>query len=107
DPSTPALRVYSEGSGRRIIYDHIVSFQGHYLARQIQIFVGTKLVAEINIDLIESLKESPDSVLAVPSSAIPVDLTQIRFKEGSASLWPVLLKKSVPVYPQEAKPRRI
>ena len=106
DPAKPVLRIYSEGS-TRIICDHIVLFQGHYLARQIQVFVSGKLAADMNLDVIETLKESPDTILAPPSTALPVDLTKIRFKDGTRSRWPTLLKKAIPVYPQEAKSLRI
>lgn len=107
EPTIPVLRVYSEGTSARIIYDHIVSFQEHYLARQIQVFVSGKLAAEMSLDVVEPLKESPDTVLAAPSTALPVDLTKIMFKEGTKSRWPTLLKKAVPVYPQEAKSMRV
>jgi TonB family protein len=106
EPTIPALRVYSEGS-TRIIYDHIVSFQGHYLARQIQVFVSGKLAAEMNLDVVESLKQSPDTVLAAPSTALPVDLTKIMFKDPTRSHWPATLRKALPVYPQNAKSMRI
>jgi TonB family protein len=107
DPTIPVLRVYSEGTSTRIIYDHIVSFQEHYLARQIQVFLSGKLAADMSLDVVEPLKESPDTVLAAPSTALPVDLTKITIKEGTKSRWPTLLKKAVPVYPQEAKSMRV
>jgi len=106
EPAKPVLRVYSEGT-TRIIYDHIVLFQEHYLARQIQVFVSGKLAADLSLDVVETLKGSPDLILAPPSTALPVDLTKIRFKDGTRSHWPTLLKKAVPVYPQEANSRRV
>jgi TonB family protein len=107
EPTLPALRIYSIGSSSRVIYDHIISFQKHYLARQIQVFQSGKLAAEMTLEVVEPLKESPDSVLAPPSTALPVDLTKIVFKDKSISRWPTLLKKAIPVYPQDAKSMRI
>jgi TonB family protein len=107
DPTKPVLRIYSEGTLIRIIYDHIVLFQGHYLARQIQVFVNSKLAADMSLDVIETLKESPDITLAPPPTALPVDLTKIRFKDGTISRWPALLKQAIPIYPEEAKSLRI
>jgi TonB family protein len=107
EPTMPMLRAYSEGNSTRIVYDHIVSFQQHYLARQIQVFANGKLAADMNLDVIEPLKESPDGVLAAPSTALPVDLTKITFKEETPNRWPTLLKKAVPVYPQQAKSMRV
>jgi TonB family protein len=103
DPLQPVLRIYSAGTSTRTTYDHIVLFQGHYLARQIQVFVSGKLVADMNLDVIETLKESPDSILAPPSTALPVDLTKISFKDDTRTPWPTLLRKAFPVYPQEAR----
>jgi TonB family protein len=103
EPTQPLLRFYSEGTSTRIIYDHIVLFQGHYLARQIQVFLNGKLAADMSLDVVETLKESPELILAPPSTALPVDLTRISFKDGNKSRWPMVLKKAFPVYPQEAK----
>lgn len=106
-PTIPVLRIYSEGTSTRIIYDRIVSFQEHYLARQIQVFANGKLAADMNLDVVESLKESPDTVFAPPATALPVKLTKIVFKDGTSSRWPTLLKKAAPVYPDQAKSMRI
>jgi TonB family protein len=107
EPTLPALRIYSSGSSSRVIYDHIISFQNHYLARQMQVYVSGKLAAEMTLEVVESLKESPDTILAPPSTALPVDLTKIVFKAKSINRWPTLLKKAIPVYPQDAKSMRV
>ncbi|HWG20341.1 MAG TPA: energy transducer TonB [Terracidiphilus sp.] len=106
EPSLPILRVYSIGSSSRVIYDHLVTFQGHYLARQVQIFFSGKLAAEMNLDIVEGLKEPPDSIIAPPSGALQIDLSKITFKEASRGRWPELLRKALPVYPEEAKSTR-
>jgi TonB family protein len=106
-PATPALRIYSVGTSIRIVYDGIVSFQDHYLARQIQVFENGTLAADLNIDVVETLKVAPDTVLTPSATAFPVDLTKIQFKAGTTSRWPTLLKKAVPEYPQEARTRHI
>jgi Gram-negative bacterial TonB protein C-terminal len=103
EPTQPMLRLYSEGTATRIFYDRIVLFQGHYLARQIQVVVDGKLAADLNLDVIEPLKESPDTFLAPPTTALPVDLTKISIKSGTRVGWPTALKKASPLYPQEAK----
>lgn len=106
EATMPVLRLYSDGPFRTL-YDRDVLFQGHYVPRQIQVFMSGRLVADMNVDLIETLKDSPDSITAAPSSALPVDLTKITFKEGMGSRWPILFKKAFPVYPDDAKSRRI
>jgi hypothetical protein len=103
DPSIPILRLFSEGSSTRIIFDHFASFQGHYLARQVQVMMNGKLAGEMNLDVVEPLKDTSDRVLAAPATAVRVDLTLILFKDGTKSRWPTLLKKAVPVYPEGAK----
>lgn len=101
-PSLPVLRVYSEGS-TRITFGHFASFQGHYVPRQIQVYVADKLAADLSLDTVETLKEFPDALLTPPSTAVPVDLTKIAFKDLDPSRWPMLLKKAVPVYPAQAR----
>ena len=103
DPVIPVLRLYSEGGSTRITYDRLVSFQGHYIARQIQVLFNGKLAADMTLDVVETLKASPETVLTVPVSALPVSLTKIAFKGEATSRWPALLKKAVPVYPENAK----
>jgi hypothetical protein len=103
DPVLPMLRIFSMGPGSQTIYDSIAAFQEHYLARQIHVFVGEKLAADLNIDLIEGLKETPESVITPPSSAAPVDLTTIKMTESSLKKWPTALIKAAPVYPADAK----
>jgi hypothetical protein len=44
--------------------------------RQIQIYLSGKIAAEMSLEIVEHLKESPDVVLAAPSAALPVDLTK-------------------------------
>jgi TonB family protein len=107
DPTLPVLRLFSEGSSTRIIYSNFVTFQQHYIARHVQVFVSGKLAAEMNLDVVENLKELPDTVLAPPATAISVDLTKIAFNDDHRRHWPLLLKKAVPVYPENAKSMRI
>jgi TonB family protein len=99
----PVLRIFTMGAGNQTIYDSIVAFQGRYLARQIRVFVGEKLAADLNIDLIEELKESPESVITPPASAVPVDLALIKTRESTVKRWPTALIKAAPVYPSDAK----
>jgi TonB family protein len=105
EPSLPVLRVFAHGS-QRIVYDDLVLFQGHYVAKKILIAINGKPEASLDLDVVELLKGSPETILSAPSSALPVDLSRIEFKE-SKNQWPALLKRAVPVYPQPAKDRRI
>jgi TonB family protein len=105
DPTMPVLRIFSM-HGSRTIYEQLVGFQNHYVAKQVQIYLNGKLHADLTLDLIESLKQSPESILSAPSKAMPVELERIDLKE-SKNQWPPLLKKAVPVYPEKAKSMRI
>jgi TonB family protein len=107
DPVIPVLRLYSSGPSSRITYDRLVSFQGHYLARQIQVLFNGKPAADITIDVVEPLREPPDTVLTVPPTALAVSLTKIVFKGETTSRWPAALKKAAPVYPENAKSMHI
>jgi TonB family protein len=105
EPALPVLRMNSGGQSSKTIYNHLVSFQNHYLAKQIQIFSSGKLRAELNLDLVELIKDPLDAMIAPPLTAAPVDLATIHFK-ASHTQFPELLKKAAPEYPQEAKSMR-
>lgn len=102
----PILRLHSGGSSSRTIYDHIVNFQGYYLAKEEKVFFAGKLQADMSLDVIETLKNPGDEIVSPPSDAKAVELTTISFKK-SASQFPTLLKTTTPVYPKEARSTRI
>ena len=106
DPSIPALRMYSVGSAQKLFYGHIVSFKGHYIAEQLQFYFAGKLAADLNIEVIETLKGSPDNAIAPSGNVVPVDLDNIMIDEVGRSHWPQLLRSAVPVYPADAKSMR-
>ncbi len=106
DPKLPVLRMYSGGGGYRAVFDHIVAFQGHYLAKEIRVSSGGEEFAELTIDTMESLADPTDSMVTPPAQAKPVDLSLIVLKEDSTRHFPGLLKKAVAVYPEMAKNTR-
>jgi TonB family protein len=104
ESSMPVLRVYSTGSSSRTIYDQFVQFQGHYVARKIEVFSGNTQLTDLTIETIEGLKDVPETVLVPSTSALPVDLEKIAFK---SSLLSAVLRTAVPEYPDSAKGLRI
>ena len=106
EPTMPLLRLYSGGTASRTIYDHIVNFQGHYVAKEEKIYSAGKLQADMSLDVMEALKNPGDDIVSPSANAKAVDLTTISFNEN-ASRFPSLLKKAVPVYPEDAKSRRV
>jgi TonB family protein len=105
EPSMPVLRVL--GNGRKhIVFDNLAEFQGHYIAKKIVATLNGKPEADLELDVVESLKQTSEAVLSPPPSAKPVDLSTIVINE-SGTQWPAALKKAVPEYPQQAKSLRI
>ena len=107
DAGRPMLRMYAPGSGVKIFYNNLVEFQGHYLARQVQIYISEKLAAELDLDVIEPMKADGESILNPPAGAVAVDLSNITFDKAEGSHWPRPLRKDLPVYPDAAKSMRI
>ena len=108
EPTVPVLRLSSTGSPFRTIYNQIVLFQGHYLARELSTYTADLKRFDLTVDEIQTMTQMPDSFLDPPANALPVDLTTISFTADYARYGAVqLLKKAVPVYPQAAKDRRI
>jgi protein TonB len=107
DPGLPVLRLSSTGSSSHAAYNQIVSFQDRYVARDLKVSFLNEPRIEFTLEVIESLKESPDAVLKLPPNATPVDLTSISLTADAARNWPVKLKQASPSYPEEAKHRGI
>jgi len=103
--SLPVLRIFKDGS-EQIVHDQLIQFQGHFIAKNIHVWNQGKTLADLQLDVVETLKQSPESVINPPSSALPVDLTRIPLNQGK-TLFPALLKKAFPVYPDIAKGRRV
>lgn len=108
DPSLPALRLVTHSSPYRTVYNRIVQFQGHYLAREMHLYSAERPVLEISLDEIEDIAQVPDSFPDPPPSAQRVDLSKISLdSEGVRFGAIVLLKKAVPVYADSAKSRGV
>ena len=105
EPTQPILRLDSN-AGSQIIYDDLVAFQGHFLAKHLEIFISGKLEAELKLDLVETIANPTNEIVNPPSTAKSVELADLKFK-ASVTRYPSLLKKAVPVYPDNAKAERI
>jgi TonB family protein len=102
DPTIPVLRLNSPQSGLRTGYYQIVSFQGHYLAREFRTSAGGKPRIDFKLDVAEGLKGFSEAALVPPASALPVDIKNISLKG-----WPIALKRVFPAYPVAAKNAQI
>jgi hypothetical protein len=96
EPTMPVLRMFDEGFGPAIMYDHIVFVQGHYVAHQIQILIGENLIADLNTGSIEELHSLPETIITPPASAVPVDLSHIAINHVGPPLWPMPLIRAYP-----------
>jgi len=103
--SLPVLRVFIHGS-QQIVHNQLIQFQGHFIAKNVQVWNQGKTLADLELDEVETLKQSPESVINPPSSALLVDLTQIRLNQGKTQ-FPPLLQIAIPAYPDVAKGRRV
>lgn len=99
DPAIPVLRLSSSIGNTRTIYESIVQFQGHYLAREIHTYRSGRPRSDLSLDLIERLKEPAESILILPSTALPVDLTNVSLKSD----FPGKLKTMTADFSEEAR----
>jgi hypothetical protein len=65
-----------------------VLVQGHYIAHQIQVRLGTNLIADLNIESIEELQQRAETLISPPQSALPVDPSIIVLNRKKSVLWP-------------------
>jgi len=89
--SLPVLRIFKDGS-EQIVHDQLIQFQGHFIAKNIHVWNQGKTLADLQLDVVETLKQAPESVINPPSSALRVDLTRIPLNQGK-SQFPALLKR--------------
>lgn len=104
DPKLPLLRIsYSFGTVT-VLFSRFVEMQNHYLAKEIEINEGKRRILSATVDSVTTL--SPADAALTPSADAKFP------KTGPVDLVPAvaqgfILKKQVPVYPQDAKDARV
>jgi protein TonB len=103
DVQLPVLRGTAAPEGlERTARNGYVSFQGHYIAQDLQILYSSKESLTAHLDSIESLTTIDEAVFAPPSNAIPRSITSgVKIVTGATSVG-FLIKKVDPIYPQSA-----
>ena len=100
DPRLPALRVsYSFGT-IAMSFDRIVKLQGRYLPREIKFFEGKKQILSADVQTIEGIAAN-DPALTPAATAVFPKIEKVGISAGIAV--GMLVKKEVPIYPQDAK----
>jgi TonB family protein len=100
DPQLPILRGTYNFNTLTKGFSHIVSFQNRYLAREIHIAEGDRKILSASVDAITDLASS-DPALMPPPEAHFVKVNKLQV--GASVMVGMLLKKEIPVYPEEAK----
>jgi hypothetical protein len=116
DPQTYVLRVsYSLGSVATI-FDRIAKVQGRYLAREIDLFEGKRKILTAAVDSVNGIAANDPafvpSAKATESDQGPqadkvVMLDSKKVMIAGAVEQGLVLKKEIPVYPQDAKDARV
>jgi len=106
DRTVPLLRRASLGS-IGTVYNHIVSLQGRYVAREVRQAIGGKASFDLSLDVVEGI-EVADTFPTIPSDAKPIDLTAISLPDvaGFGTL-PLLRSAGPRDYPEAAMARRV
>lgn len=103
--TTPILRIeYSWGS-LVTVFDNIVRVQGRHLARQISIFEGSRKILTANVEEISGI--SPTDPALTPPPDLPASSAPEKVGLVAGVTTGMLVKKQVPVFPQDAKSARI
>ena len=107
DATQPILRINTLGSYVQMVYNKVILFQGHYLARELHVYFGNKPKVDFTLDVVEPLNEPLNPGLAPPPEALPVDLSKGAISLSAGAVVPYLIRHEVPEYPASAKERRI
>jgi len=99
DADKPALRVkISSDSVYQALYNNLLLFQNHYVARNIQITRGNKPLLSIHVENIESLAAIQETDFIAPADAVRPQGRRI-----APAYSGVLLRQDPPIYPVAAR----
>ncbi|MGA2807974.1 MAG: energy transducer TonB [Terracidiphilus sp.] len=100
DPQKPILRVnYSFGTVA-MEFNKIVKVQNSYLPREILLFEGKRKILSAEVDTITGLAPSDPALTPAPEATV-VGMEKVQISAGIAV--GNLIKKQIPIYPQDAK----
>jgi len=104
DPELPALRIsYSFGSSA-MQFNDLVTVQNRILAREVLFFEGKRRILSAKVSGVEGIL--PNNPAFTPSAdAVAVQTGKAQLASGITT--GMLIKKQVPVYPQDAKDARV
>lgn len=104
DPVYPVLRITFSGEGTlTTTFDSIRLFQGKYLAGDILTRVGNRRLFSAKVESTDPLAASDFNLIPPKDAVSTPDSILVPEQPGSKTL----LKKQFPIYPQEAKEKRI
>jgi TonB family protein len=105
-PDKPILRfANAPGDGNVTVYNNILTFQGHFLARDIRVLNAGKPRLVLHIDGIEEAPTVSDSDLMPPREAVRIPSGKVVMPEQTMTA--CLLRQVSPHYPEIAKAGRI
>jgi TonB family protein len=82
------------------MFQHIALVHGHYLANDMQVFIGGRAWLKLHVDALEGIGPAGLSALTVPAGASPVSIRVDVAGEIAAGH---LVSKVIPMYPSAAK----
>ena len=119
DPQTPVLRASHDFGTLTMEFNHIVKVKDRYLARELVFLDGTRKILTASVDTITGLAPS-DPALTPPIALMPpiesqgaksADATAPKLEKtihiSSGVIQGMLVKKTTPYYPQQAKDAHI
>jgi TonB family protein len=105
DTKLPILRFRYSFATVTTEFNKIVKMQNHYLAREIVLFEGKRKILTAEVDSITTL--DPADAVLTPASNASSEQADKPVPVSAGLAVGSLLKKQVPVYPQDAKDARV
>jgi TonB family protein len=97
----PILRIAALSKGTRIGFNRILSFQGRFVAGDLQFAQQSNLVMTVHLDSLESIATIDDALFVPPPDAVP---PMRKIVQISADVMRgAIISKTVPEYPPIAK----
>jgi TonB family protein len=113
EPQMPVLRIIHDFGTMTMGFNQIVKLQNRYLAREILFLDGKRKILSANVDTITGLAPSdpaftpPIQSQVAKSGDVPVSNVERTIPISSGVMAGMILKKTQPIYPQNAKDSHI
>jgi TonB family protein len=107
DSELPVLRVSSSFGTITTAFEHIAKFQNKYLSEEIAFYEGPRKILTAKVDSLTNLNPATSALTPPPTATNAKILKVDRLPIDSDIARGLLVRKQIPIYPQDARDARV